>query len=80
MKKTITIIATQNEEIIELKAEIPQEDYEQVKQRIEDKKDFDTIQKIVTKNVSIGKLGNIYKTLDRLYKNMLEYRFEVVLN
>lgn len=80
MKNNIVIVGTLGDERMEFV--IPDTEpriHSHIRHMIEEKKDFETLQTLVSKNVILSKFGNMYKNLELLkaHNNIKQYTFTV---
>lgn len=75
----LKIIATYGNNELEFEVKNFEDDLDFITTKIEQEKNFMFLQTITTKNVPISKLGNIYRQLEILHKNISKYEITVSL-
>ncbi len=75
----LKIIATYDNNELEFEVKNFEDDLDFITTKIEQEKNFMFLQTITTKNVPISKLGNIYRQLEILHKNISKYEITVSL-
>lgn len=75
----LLIIATYGKDELEFKVENFEDDLEHFKKKVEQEKDIMFLQEVVTKDLPIIKLGNIYKKLEILHNNISKYDIKISL-